>query len=377
MTYKKCLFCNQSFIPKVAHQKFCCIGCKRSNYGKENEAKRQRELYHRQGKVKNECKHCGKEYDVVYKNRKRSQYCSIKCALETQDKRGWQHKTNHGVAQCPACHKEFTRHNKRHKYCSKKCIPKRVRPTKWQPQKKVCIICAKGFIPKTSIQKYCSKECAKKEKLKCKRCGKIFIGNKGVSYCSLCKEKVIHRGSIRTKCPTCGKEFWRPLSAIAKDEKTYCSKRCVPRWISSDMGWRPDIGLVLRSRWEANFARVLLLQRKKFEYEKEFSLSNSRKYLPDFTVDHTVYEIKGRAKRLWKVKEFIKMYPEYKMVLVGKRRDENKGRFELPIDIYYEDLEAKYKDKLNVSKRFIGWEDSELNRRNHPELFARQLEMEV
>ena len=59
-------------------------------------------------------------------------------------------------------------------------------------------------------------------------------------------------------------------------------------------GVREDLGFYVRSTWEANFARILKLQGKDFEYESEsFLLSNGTTYTPDFKVDGIFYEIKG------------------------------------------------------------------------------------
>jgi len=59
-------------------------------------------------------------------------------------------------------------------------------------------------------------------------------------------------------------------------------------------GFREDLGFYVRSTWEANFARILKLQGKDFEYESEsFTLSDGTTYTPDFKVDGIFYEIKG------------------------------------------------------------------------------------
>jgi len=116
---------------------------------------------------------------------------------------------------------------------------------------------------------------------------------------------------------------------------------------------------------------LLQLQGQKFEYEKEFQVG-SEKYRPDFIVGNIVYELKGRARRLWKIDLFKAYYPEYKFVLIGSKADDRRGRYPVAIDLYYEDLAKKYKRKINASKKFIGWEDRKLNKRTNPELFYYQ-----
>lgn len=62
-------------------------------------------------------------------------------------------------------------------------------------------------------------------------------------------------------------------------------------------GTRADLGAYFRSNWEANFARVLNYQGKRWEYEpKTFQLEPSFSYTPDFYVidENVFYEIKGR-----------------------------------------------------------------------------------
>jgi len=97
-----------------------------------------------------------------------------------------------------------------------------------------------------------------------------------------------------------------------------------------------------------------------------------KKYRPDFIVGNIVYELKGRARRLWKIDLFKAYYPEYKFVLIGSKADDRRGRYPVAIDLYYEDLAKKYKRKINASKKFIGWEDRKLNKRTNPELFYYQ-----
>ena len=66
---------------------------------------------------------------------------------------------------------------------------------------------------------------------------------------------------------------------------------------SSRGGFRSDLGVYFRSTWEANFARILNYQGKKWSYEHQsFQLGSSLSYTPDFFIedDNVFYEIKGR-----------------------------------------------------------------------------------
>lgn len=89
-------------------------------------------------------------------------------------------------------------------------------------------------------------------------------------------------------------------------------------------GFREDIGIYCRSRWEANFARILNYQGKHWLYEhKTFSLNGTMSYTPDFYVleDDTYYELKGRMNEisLQKLEAMGRVYPEIKIVIIGDK----------------------------------------------------------
>lgn len=64
---------------------------------------------------------------------------------------------------------------------------------------------------------------------------------------------------------------------------------------------RPDLKMYFRSRWEANYARILNYENRNWTYEQNrFSLTDTTGniivvYTPDFFVDNTLIEIKGHA----------------------------------------------------------------------------------
>lgn len=66
-------------------------------------------------------------------------------------------------------------------------------------------------------------------------------------------------------------------------------------YTSAHGGHRNDLNMYFRSNWEANFARVLNLQGRSWEYEsRSFQLAESLSYTPDFLCDGVFYEVKGR-----------------------------------------------------------------------------------
>ena len=104
---------------------------------------------------------------------------------------------------------------------------------------------------------------------------------------------------------------------------------------SYKMGFRPDIGITVRSRWEANIARYLAWLSdggviKGWAYEPlrfwfEGIRSGTRSYLPDFRVDypdghHEWIEVKGYwdPKSKTSVKRFRKYFPEETLVIIDK-----------------------------------------------------------
>ncbi len=106
---------------------------------------------------------------------------------------------------------------------------------------------------------------------------------------------------------------------------------------SGKQGKRPDLGIYVRSSWEANIARYLnLLKRekkiKRWYYEsKRFYFNNikrgTRSYLPDFCVIYPDgrqewQEVKGfwTQKAKTAVKRFRKYYPEETLVIIDKDR---------------------------------------------------------
>lgn len=101
-------------------------------------------------------------------------------------------------------------------------------------------------------------------------------------------------------------------------------------------GTRDDIGFYVRSRWEANFARICIYEKREFKYEPEsFQLKNFRFYIPDFFVDGVYYELKGYMNKnsALKIEEFKNLYPEIVLKIIGPEE--------------YSDLRKKYKNLIN------------------------------
>lgn len=113
-----------------------------------------------------------------------------------------------------------------------------------------------------------------------------------------------------------------------KYPEKYANKRCKG-------GFRKDLGIYVRSTWEANYSRYLNFlvnqnQIKYWEYEpKTFYFEKikrgSRSYTPDFRItnidgSHYWVEVKGymNSESATKIKRFKKYFPEEKFILVDK-----------------------------------------------------------
>lgn len=85
-------------------------------------------------------------------------------------------------------------------------------------------------------------------------------------------------------------------------------------------GVRADLNCAFRSTWEANYARVLQIEGRSWEYEPTtFELPSGITYTPDFFVDDVYVEIKGwmddRSRR--QIDEFRTSNPTLKLELIG------------------------------------------------------------
>ncbi|MDD4989989.1 MAG: DNA polymerase III subunit alpha [Candidatus Pacebacteria bacterium] len=107
-------------------------------------------------------------------------------------------------------------------------------------------------------------------------------------------------------------------------------------------GFRKDLGHYVRSSWEADFARILNLEKIAYQYElKNFPLKKETgeiiHYTPDFYVpsQNTFYEIKGWMHDADKEKIvlFQKQYSQYKFVLISTTK--------------FAELALKYKNLIN------------------------------
>lgn len=129
-------------------------------------------------------------------------------------------------------------------------------------------------------------------------------------------------------------------------------------------GFRKDIGMSVRSSWEANVVRVLNLYKIDFKFEPTvfpFPIKRgTRAYTPDFflTRNQDWIEVKGYLddKSKIKLKRFKRYYPDEfanLTCIMGKYSNQAKdfmSSIEVPNVIFYEDIRDNYAEYL------IHWE---------------------
>ncbi len=94
------------------------------------------------------------------------------------------------------------------------------------------------------------------------------------------------------------------------------------------VGFREDLGFVVRSSWEADMSRIFNYLGFDFQYEPcSFALSDGTTYTPDFYLHDTEelievkgYWIKGARK---KFRQFRKDYPNLNIEIIGKKKFSN------------------------------------------------------
>ncbi len=129
------------------------------------------------------------------------------------------------LRQCEQCGKDFPAYRDNLKYCGHEC---RYAAKAAIYTIKVCPNCERTFEVKTSIEHryiYCSKQCSNQHNanpvLNCKRCGKLFTGDKRYDrhYCS----EICRRPPHHILCLNCGKTYRTQPGVI---NRRFCSLSC-------------------------------------------------------------------------------------------------------------------------------------------------------
>ncbi len=224
---------------------------------------------------------------------------------------------------------------------------------------KVCLRCGKIFHFRYGEKQFCSVECRYKDKseksgtihIKCAFCKKEIIKNKHDINKTFCSRKCrglweSQNGNIEKTCLVCNNKYKVNIARIKDNHGNYCSFTCrniallkkgiIGSKTKHRSGKREDLGIYVRSSWEANYARYLnfLLSFNKilkWEYEVDtFWFDNIKKgtraYTPDFKVyelngDIVYHEVKGymTPKSKTALKRMAKYHPNIKIILICKK----------------------------------------------------------
>lgn len=164
-------------------------------------------------------------------------------------------------------------------------------------------------------------------------------------------------GRIRNTYPTKAKarEY---IKLLAETPPAKTSKGNAYRFTNTNV--RHDLdGLVMRSNWEANLARIFRLHNIKYEFEPEIFVfdkikKGTKAYVPDFYLpdSDTWVEVKGYLddKSRIKIKRFRQYYPEKRLVMVISKSNKAAhlmmDKYNIKEVLYYETLRDLYKPRI-------------------------------
>jgi endogenous inhibitor of DNA gyrase (YacG/DUF329 family) len=240
----------------------------------------------------------------------------------------------HLIVKCQSCGKEYRQSRADHLFCSGRCSS-----IAWRKRREktfACLECSMEFKGRgiNGARKYCSLPCRLKAESTRKK--KLATGE-GKGW-SAGKEF-----TPRMKCEYCGGPFLTFPCKTKIGHGRFCSKACKqvalrhlwpPKNRRANGGIRDDLGIYVRSSWEANYARYLNFLIKnnqilKWEFEVDtfkFPIERgSRYYVPDFKVfnkdgSFEYHEVKGYMdqRSSTKLKRMAKYHPNIKIVLIDK-----------------------------------------------------------
>lgn len=293
--------------------------------------------------VKNKCEICNKEFEVLYKKRSQKT-CSKQCAYNLRKK-----NKNTSPAQqkkCNICNKEFLDKTKlkQQAECKSCKLKKGVKTRKAngsyerteEQNKKLSETLKRQYdngerkfskealekLSKGLTERWSSGEMKKKSQETCMKKYGVTHWTKTKNAKRIMSE--LHKG--RTFSLKVKKNMSRAAAKRIKKYKMYSF---------GNGGFREDLGIYVRSNWEANFARILKYLNIEFSYEPDiFCISESATYTPDFKVGNIYFEIKGYMdeKSKNKINLFRQKFPNLTLGVIAG--DE------------YKKLKVQYYDKI-------------------------------
>lgn len=275
-----------------------CPSCDR-NLKNEKGMKRHHVAAHGESladKEEKECLVCGEEFVDYECSGGNGKYCSRECMSEDFSER--------------ASNGEFGQlfHNTKNYGKEHQCWVDRV--------EKFCVVCGNslGMMRPKQNRLTCSENCRRK---------RISESNK-------------NREIRVCKAPGCDSKF----EVVPSSQKVNCSHKCSSKYFSElytnrNIAWSDkiaeslrqtktiekvdELGHIVRSSWEKEVGLILKDAGIDYEYEPKVFELESQVYVPDFRVDDTIIEVKGRVteKTKKKAREFMKENPNLRYIVVG------------------------------------------------------------
>lgn len=143
-----------------------------------------------------------------------------------------------------------------------------------------------------------------------------------------------------------------PFIEIVDNYATFKAEIQIPQESVYLQDYRPDLGIKVRSSWEANVFRVLKFKQIPFEYERELYSFSDFAYLPDFFLpENVIIEVKGfwDSESRKKIFSLQKEHPEFKILPVDRDMYESlQNRFS-PVIPNWEEFRAYGHEKETVT----------------------------
>lgn len=136
--------------------------------------------------------------------------------------------------------------------------------------------------------------------------------------------------SEEIECQNCGDEFTRWLSQIERYDNHFCSKDCHTEWrTGNEAAYTPKKGYKtsdiidhsVRSGWELGVVEMFVENGIDYEYEPQMFEVDGEGYIPDFIVDDTVVEVKGRESDGGSKVEKFNRQTDKQVVVIGADLD--------------------------------------------------------
>lgn len=177
------------------------------------------------------------------------------------------------------------------------------------------------------------------------------------------KEYFLEKSSFK-KHPNMNNIRNKQIDATILDNDGVVARKAGNAFQYTKTGYRNDIGMNVRSSWEANVVRVMNIYKIDFQFEPtvfSFPVKRGTKgYTPDFflTRNSDWIEVKGYLddKSKIKLKRFKRYYPQEfanLTCIIGKYSNDAKRfmvELEVPAIIFYEDIRDSY------SEYIVNWE---------------------